>query len=1138
MRIIMNTRTRIAAASALVTVLTIAGSVHAQFAAPTCTPPNCNPAVIQNVAISAAAQVASINVTGSQKLGGTFQTGALAPVMTLAADNLMYGNVGGTSTNGSLLLLQFGSADRLRVTLTGQMQLPLGSAGAPSYSFIGDTNTGLYSSVGDSMSFATNGVVRMTINNNGTTIDSGVLTVPAGSAAAPSITFAGDTNTGIYQGTADTINFTTNGVARQTIDSTGAVTIPGDLTVLGTFTSSGVGGDGSSITNINASNITTGTLADGRLSSNVALYNANGTFTGNNSFTGMTSYGSPNLVVGAGQNMLYSVADVTSAGNLMLLQTESAGVYTDRFRVAATGAVTAASFSGVGTGLTALNASNLTSGTVPSDRISGTYSNPLTFSGANSYTNQSIFGGASLVVAAGQNLLYGNMDTTSAGNLLLLQNESVDRFRVDAAGNLTLSGTITATGSLTSGGVSVCLQNGANCPATLGGAGTPNYMTKFTGSGSTVGDSQIQDDGSTVGIGIAPQSAKLYVNGSIASTSVSTYQVAAGAAGVTGQVVGVGSYGVVGVGGSYGVYGQSGGYGVYGYNTSGGGSYAGVYGYHAGTGPGVQGNSAFGWGGSFSSLYVTPGTSYFASLVTLNGGATLGASAPFTLGTSAGDIAGANGRMSYNTATNKFRCFENGAWKDCVAAAGLTGSGTLNYVPKFTPNGTTLGNSQIFDDGTNIGISVSPSYKLDVNGTARFSGVVGAGGQPPTAGTGLLVGTMALSTGVSGVGVNYGVKGTANDYGVYGTGIYGTYGTGSAYGAYGFASGGGGYGGYFATASAGSEGVHARATAPATTAVYAEGNLIVTGTTAATGNITIAGVSVCRQNGVNCPPATEADTLATVTGRGATTTTSITIGPTGGTAITANGAGAGGYFTANSNGGIGVQVGMTALGSYGVYATNSGSGGYGAYANASGSGGIGLYGVGAAYALYGQGNSYVSGNSTVAGPMAVNGAALNASYGISTQGSTYGISAASTAGGYGVYGNGQVGVGGIGGQYGIYGSGTLYGVYGYSSGSYGVFGNCTGANCNGVQGVANGSGGTGVVASQGSGSYALQAVGTSNFTGDIIANNNVYGAGSGWIGCGQNGGYCWCPNGSFVGVVYHESNTNLSQALQVYCYKP
>jgi hypothetical protein len=49
-------------------------------------------------------------------------------------------------------------------------------------------------------------------------------------------------------------------------------------------------------------------------------------------------------------------------------------------------------------------------------------------------------------------------------------------------------------------------------------------------------------------------------------------------------------------------------------------------------------------------------------------------------------------------------------------------SGTTNYVSKFT-SGTTIGNSQIFDNGTNVGIgTTSPSAKLDVSGSAIVSG--------------------------------------------------------------------------------------------------------------------------------------------------------------------------------------------------------------------------------------------------------------------------------------------------------------------------------------------------------------------------------------------------------------------------------
>jgi hypothetical protein len=64
------------------------------------------------------------------------------------------------------------------------------------------------------------------------------------------------------------------------------------------------------------------------------------------------------------------------------------------------------------------------------------------------------------------------------------------------------------------------------------------------------------------------------------------------------------------------------------------------------------------------------------------------------------------------------------------SSGGITGSGTCNFVPKFTPNGTTLGNSLVYDNGTSVGINTttpSASYKLDVNGASNFySCTVGA----------------------------------------------------------------------------------------------------------------------------------------------------------------------------------------------------------------------------------------------------------------------------------------------------------------------------------------------------------------------------------------------------------------------------
>jgi hypothetical protein len=78
----------------------------------------------------------------------------------------------------------------------------------------------------------------------------------------------------------------------------------------------------------------------------------------------------------------------------------------------------------------------------------------------------------------------------------------------------------------------------------------------------------------------------------------------------------------------------------------------------------------------------------------------------------------------YNTETNNdvtpgYYFWSGTAWIRLSVSNGT--SGTTNYVTKWTAD-CTLGNSQLFDDGTNVGIgTTSPSEVLDVNGNARLS---------------------------------------------------------------------------------------------------------------------------------------------------------------------------------------------------------------------------------------------------------------------------------------------------------------------------------------------------------------------------------------------------------------------------------
>ncbi len=125
-------------------------------------------------------------------------------------------NLIGNVTGGASLDLPLAGG-----TLTGTLTVPAGTAAAPSFQFTGGTNTGISSATANTLSFDTSGVERMNISSSGVTVDSGALTVPAGTAAAPSIQFTGGTDTGISSATANTLSFDTSGVERMNISSSG-----------------------------------------------------------------------------------------------------------------------------------------------------------------------------------------------------------------------------------------------------------------------------------------------------------------------------------------------------------------------------------------------------------------------------------------------------------------------------------------------------------------------------------------------------------------------------------------------------------------------------------------------------------------------------------------------------------------------------------------------------------------------------------------------------------------------------------------------------------------------------------------------------------------------------------------------------
>jgi hypothetical protein len=93
-----------------------------------------------------------------------------------------------------------------------------------------DSVDAVFAAAGTGTSVGLNVGAGKTLTVAGTAVISGTLTAAAGSAAAPTITATGDTNTGIFFPAADTIAFTEGGVEAMRINASGNVVMTGTLT--------------------------------------------------------------------------------------------------------------------------------------------------------------------------------------------------------------------------------------------------------------------------------------------------------------------------------------------------------------------------------------------------------------------------------------------------------------------------------------------------------------------------------------------------------------------------------------------------------------------------------------------------------------------------------------------------------------------------------------------------------------------------------------------------------------------------------------------------------------------------------------------------------------------------------------------
>ena len=140
-------------------------------------------------------------------------------------------NTGMFSSSADSIGLTTGGVNRMSIgnstiSTSNTILTDNGTPSLPSYSFNNSVSTGMFSSSADTIGLATAGVNRLSINTAGITSTLPILNF-SGTASLPTKTFDGDIDTGIYNPAANTIGLSTGGVNRMIIDSLGlSTTVP------------------------------------------------------------------------------------------------------------------------------------------------------------------------------------------------------------------------------------------------------------------------------------------------------------------------------------------------------------------------------------------------------------------------------------------------------------------------------------------------------------------------------------------------------------------------------------------------------------------------------------------------------------------------------------------------------------------------------------------------------------------------------------------------------------------------------------------------------------------------------------------------------------------------------------------------
>ena len=120
----------------------------------------------------------------------------------------------------SLTTANLGLAPTASPTFTGNVVIPNGAVGTAGLQFTGDSDTGFYRVAANQVGITAGGTLSHSFTSTHS-VAAVPVQLPDGTAAAPSLTNTGDLDTGIFFGASNEVSFSTGGTERVQVDNNG-----------------------------------------------------------------------------------------------------------------------------------------------------------------------------------------------------------------------------------------------------------------------------------------------------------------------------------------------------------------------------------------------------------------------------------------------------------------------------------------------------------------------------------------------------------------------------------------------------------------------------------------------------------------------------------------------------------------------------------------------------------------------------------------------------------------------------------------------------------------------------------------------------------------------------------------------------